>query len=130
MSYATLQVGQGYLKNLGPLETDPQDGLTQDDVDAAEAYADARINTGLGKHYDISASAFQTAPMVEQIALLFGSAKLLEFKFGRDGVGDEGIVASLTRQAEDLMKAVRHTGLRDSAGGLIAPYTRAVIRVE
>ncbi len=132
MSYCTLTIGAGWLKNFDPLVTDPQKGLTAADVAKAMAYADRKINVFFGKRYDISAAAFSTAPMVLEIAELLGSARMVEFKFSRpgDGAGDPGLAATLEAQAEDLMKSVEFSGLLAANGTPIAPIAPAVPRVE
>jgi len=130
MSYATLEIGVGWLKNLEPLVDDAQDGLTQADADKAESYADRRINAFFARYYDVTASVFAAAPMIVEIADMLGSARLLEYKFARSGVDGSSLVAELEDRADKLMQSVARSGLVDTDGGLIAPEVRAIIRVD
>jgi hypothetical protein len=127
--YATLTVGSGFLKNLAALATDPQKGLTADDVEKAEARADALVEAWFARFYDVSDSRFADAPMVAQIAECIGSAVLLQYKFSRDGTGDVGLVSSLMKDARELAAEVSKTGLLDADHLLIPTTAHAVSRV-
>jgi len=132
MSYATLVVGVGWLKNFGALVDDAQDGLTEYDVEKAEAFADRRVNIWALKHgYNVSAAAFITAPVIIEAAEMFGSARMIEFKFARDDDANVAMSASLLSDAQALLDAVRHTGLYAADGARIWPEdVAAVIRVS
>ena len=129
MSYAPLTVGTGFLKNLAPLATDPQKGLTADDVAKAQTTADTLVEAWFARFYDVTLSGFQGAPMIAEIAEHIGSAHLLQFKFSRDGTGDVGLVASLMKDARDLAMEVSKTGLLDANHQLIPTKARAGSRV-
>jgi hypothetical protein len=129
MSYAPLTVGVGFLKNLAPLATDPQKGLTAADVAKAQQTADTLVNAWFARFYDITLPGFQGAPMVAEIAEHIGSAHLLQFKFSRDGTGDVGLVASLMTDARNLAMEVSKTGLLDANMNLIPTKARATSRV-
>jgi len=129
MAYATLTVGQAWLKNIESLVDDAQKGITADDVEAAQESADREINAFFGRRYGISTTAFQTAPLIVEIAELLGSARLIGFKFAQGGQGDPGLAAELEKRGRDLMRSVAMAGLVDAAGALIPPVSRAVARV-
>jgi len=130
MSFATLTVGAGWLKNFDPLATEAQKGLTQDDVDKAEAYADTRIKTwALTVGYDPAAAAFATAPMIVETAEMFGSARMIEFKFSQNPENDVGLASALEEKAERLLELVRHTGLYAADGTRIWPTAVSMSRV-
>ena len=84
MSYKTLSVGERWLKNLPAVVADAQNGVTADDVSAAESMADAEINTFFSKYYNIEDWADSTPPYVASIADMIGSARLLMLKFSAD----------------------------------------------
>ncbi|HOQ59091.1 MAG TPA: hypothetical protein PKZ08_00585 [Vicinamibacterales bacterium] len=120
MSYATLTVGQGFLKNLDPLVTNAQHGLTAADVAKAEAAADAQVNAWFARHYDVASPSFATAPMVAQIAERLGSALLLAYKFSRDGTGNVNLIGALKLEAREMKDRVIADGLVSATGAILA----------
>jgi len=129
MAYATLTLETGWLKNITEADA-AADGITAADVAAAQTYADRKINAWASKHgYDFSAAAFQAAPMIVEVAEKLGSARLIEINFARDRSTDVGVAASLTEEALQELRDLRHTGLLDSDGDRIVPTVRAVPRI-
>ena len=127
--FTTLTPGAGWLKNLPALVADAQDGLTQADLTAAEAWADARVQGFFGRFYDTTTAAFRAAPIPREVANLLASARVIGFKFARGGGGDPGMVATLEAQARDLMQEARASLLLDASGVRITPLALAVPRV-
>ena len=124
--YKTLEAGKRYLKNLGSLAVDPQDGITQADLDAAEAAAKNRIDAALATVYDISGWAASPPPFIAEIADKLASAGVLVFKFARDGGGASGLANVLEDTANrDIEMVARHEiALVDSNGNRIVPLAR------
>lgn len=132
MSYATLQVGVGFLKNFDALVDDAQKGLTAADVAKAEAYADRTIDAFFArKGYDLTNADFATAPMIVEIAEMLGSARMLVYKFAVNGDADPGLAEKLEGDARRLMAEVAVSGLLATDGNAIWPKTgRAICQVQ
>lgn len=132
MSYASLQVGVGFLKNFDALVSDAQKGLTAADVAKAEAYADRTINAFFARRgYDLTNAAFQTAPMIVEIAEMLGAARMIVFKFAINADADPGLSEKLESDAKRLMEEVAVSGLLDADGDPIWPATgRAICQVQ
>lgn len=130
MAYATLTVGTGWLKNI-ELADSAAHGIVQADLTAAETYAVRKINAWASRHgYDFSASAFQSAPMIQEIAEKLGAARVIEINFARDRSNDVSLASALVTEAEQELAKLRHTGLVDSNGDRIVPDVRAVPRIS
>ena len=135
MSYKTLSVGERWLKNLPAVVADAQNGVTADDVSAAESMADAEINAFFSKYYNIEDWADSTPPYVASIADMIGSARLLMLKFSADAqAGTVEMASWLEGEARRMMESVKHSGLLDSAGDLLlgndTTQARGVPRME
>jgi hypothetical protein len=120
MSYAPLSVGVGHLKNLDALADDAQEGITQDDLDLAEAFANAEVDAAFAGTYDVSGWEAATPPMIVKVALLLGSAQVLQFKFGRSAVAASA-AEKLTKDAHALIGDIvsKKTELLDGAKEVI-----------
>lgn len=107
-SYATLNAGAGHLKNLGPLAETASVGITQDDLDAAEAHARSMIDASLADVYDTSDWLSATPPIIGKIARLLASADVLDYKHARvDPATSSAYAASLRTEARLLLRQVR-----------------------
>jgi len=107
--YNTLAAQGGYLSNVR-LKTDPANGVTQDDLDAARAHAKATIDSQLAPVYDVSAWEQETPPIVERIADMLSSAEVLEYKYQRGETADNedtNLPSVLERNARSLLEMVR-----------------------
>ena len=130
MSYKTLEPGKRFLKNLAAFASDPHDGITGDDRAAAEAQAAARMDQALAPFFDVSAwTGDDIPPLVAVLADLWGSALLLQMKFGKDGTEDPGYIGDLWKRGESIIADARVRGLLDSSGERIAPIALAAPRV-
>lgn len=94
-SYNTLVPQGGYLSNVR-LKASSDNGLTQADLDAAEAHAKAVIDAELAAVYDITGWDLATPPMIERVADMLSSAEVLEYKYQR-GDTAEGDDSNLPR---------------------------------
>jgi len=123
--YKTLEAGKRYLKNVAPLSEDPQEGLTQEDLDAAEVTAKDTIDAALAGVYQTAGWSDSPPPMIADIADRLASAKALAMKFGRDGR-----TASYIELLEDLarrdLERLRsgELALMDASGGLVVSLVR------
>lgn len=130
MSLATLTVGEGWLKNFDALVDDAALGITEEDVAKAEQSGDNRVYLFYRPRYDTDDAKFRAAPLIVEIAEMFGAATLLGFKFARDGKADVQLAAVLEEKAERLMALSAKTGLLDADGAMIVPLARACVRVS
>ena len=126
MSYKTLEAGKRYLKNLGSLVEDAQEGLTQADLDAAEASAKNAIDAALAELYDISGWASSTPPLIAEIADKLASAEVLTMKFARAVLGGSQLAEVLEDTANDYLERIRRhqLALVDSSGVRLVPLAR------
>jgi len=90
MSYCTLEVAAGYLKNIDALAADPTKGITQADLDRAEADAQALIDSQLAPRYDVTGWATDTPPVIELVAEMLAGAQVLRYRYQRDSLGASG----------------------------------------
>jgi hypothetical protein len=81
-SYNTLVPQGGYLSNVR-LKASSDNGVTQADMDAAEAHAKAVIDSRLAGVYDLSTWDEVTPPVIERVASMLSSAEVLEYKYER-----------------------------------------------
>jgi len=122
MAYKILTVGERYLKNLDPLASSPQQGITQSDVNAAQAEADTLIVLALGGVYDVSGWAASPPPIIASIADRLGSAYLIRCKFSRDGKADPRFGDFLADEAKELLGLLRDGApLRGADGAVQRP---------
>jgi len=124
--YKALEAGKRYLKNLDALAADAQDGITQDDLDAAEAAARNLIDAALAGLYSLAGWTDSPPPLVADIADKLASAEVLAMKFSRDGMGPSPYIELLEDTAKRDLERIRNfeTALVDSAGTLIAPLAK------
>lgn len=92
-NYNSLVPHAGYLSNvrLTPSHTT---GITQDDLDKAEAHAKATIDAELSPVYDVSDWADMTPTMIERLADMLSSEQILETQRQR-GIPLTGIYPSV-----------------------------------
>ena len=131
-SYKTLEVGKRWLKSFPALVTTPADGITQDDLDAAEAFAFNLINEEFARHgFDVSGLESSTPPAVADIADQLASAHVWELVAVREGAAVPGAATDAGEAARDRIKRLTRSGLLDADGGRIASAdSPAVMRVR
>jgi len=96
--YNVLEVGRRYLKNIDALATDPQKGITQEDLSAAQESAKTLIDSRLAPFYDLSGWLSETPPVIEDVAELLSSAQVLEYAYERDSQEGEAIYPKVLRE--------------------------------
>lgn len=109
MPYVTLEAGKRWLKPIGSLEDDSEDGITQDDLDAAEREAMQITKGTIGWMYDISDWDDETPPIVEQANELLASAIVVDIYLNRDTdvtVGTEYLPDKLWARGEGMLEKV------------------------
>jgi hypothetical protein len=124
-----LVAGASYLKAFPALADDPQDGMTQDDLDAAMNAADTMIESLFGGDYEIGAWRASTPPLVTMLWELLAAAKAIEFRDLRLGLPAEqsgSAAAQLVGTARALVERIVHGRperlyLRDPSGAILRP---------
>jgi hypothetical protein len=96
--YNVLVAGQRYLKNIDALATDPQKGLTQEDLNAAQESAKALVDSQLAPCYDLSPWLSEVPPVIEDVAELLSSAQVLEYAYERDSQQGDAIYPKVLRE--------------------------------
>lgn len=84
MPYVTLDVDADYLKPIGELAANADEGIVQEDLDAAEEEAMQVTKGKIGWMYDISTWEATTPPQIEYVNKLLASAVALEYYLSRD----------------------------------------------
>ena len=110
MPYVTLVVDQDYLKPIGELAADADEGIVQEDLDRAENEAMQYTKGIIGWMYDISTWETTTPPQVEYANKLLASAVALEYYLSRDTnitVGTQFEPEKLWQQGIDYLDKVR-----------------------
>ena len=96
--YNVLEAGRRYLKNIDALATEPQKGITEQDLNAAQESAKTLIDSRLAPFYDLSAWLSETPPVIEDVAELLSSAQVLEYAYERDSREGEAIYPKVLRE--------------------------------
>jgi len=107
--YNTLVPEAGYLSNVR-LKSSSANGITQGDLDAAEAHAKAVIDAALSAVYDMSAWAAETPPIIARIADMLSSAEVLDYKYQRGDTAegdDTNLPSVLARDGRGLLDMIR-----------------------
>lgn len=107
--YNTLVCEAGYLSNVR-LKASAANGITQADLDAAEAHARAETDAELSMIYDTSAWEAETPAIVERIADMLSSTEVLEYKYQRGdtaGGDDTNLPAVLAREGRGLLRMIK-----------------------
>jgi len=123
-SYNTLVPQASYLSNVR-LKASSDNGVTQADLDAAEAHAKAVIDSRLAGIYDISTWGDVTPPIVERIAEMLSAAEVLEYKYERGDTAegdDTNLPRTLHADALATLEQVRRgeTLVIASSGAVVA----------
>jgi hypothetical protein len=134
-----IEAGARYLKGFPSAAAEPQDGITQADLDAAMTAADTIVEATFGFDYDMSGWLDATPPLVAMVWELLASARAVEFKdlrLGLPGDDDDGRTAAerLERAARALLEKVLHgrperLHLRDTDGNVIMPRKNRSVTV-
>ncbi len=124
MSYVTLVVTEDYLKPIGELAASADEGIVQEDLDAAEIEAMELTKGTIGWMYDISDWETTTPSLVEYVNKLLASAVALEYYLSRDTnitVGTQYEPEKLWEQGNDYLEKIRKGDLEllDSSDALI-----------
>ena len=109
-NYNTLIPQAGYLSNVR-LKASSANGLTQADLDAAEAHAASAIDAALSGMYDVSTWGGVTPAIIERIADMLASAEVLDYKYQRGDTaeGDDTNLPSVLRDdARALLEMIRN----------------------
>lgn len=136
--YNELVAGARWLKNLDPLAVDPQQGITQDDLTAAERAAYLQINVELAGLFskterDSWQTAANTPPLINEIADSLSSALVLGMKHDRDNLQPEdGLAAERKAWAEESLAALSNNliSLEDPDGNVISTNVDRGPRVQ
>lgn len=126
MAYGPLTENSEYLKKV-KIGSDPTDIVTTAEKTAAEAWADARINSKLKTTFSQVSGAYP--PLIVKIARMLGSAELYTYIYGfktTEGqqTNENGPAKLLIRQADDLLNDILSgkTTLYDAAGNEITGF--------
>ncbi len=124
MSYVTLAVDEDYLKPIGELAVNADEGIVQEDLDAAEIEAMELTKGTIGWMYDISTWETTTPSLIEYVNKLLASAVTLEYYLSRDTtitVGTQYEPEKLWEQGNDYLEKIRKGDLEllDSSDALI-----------
>ena len=106
--YNTLVAEAGYLSNVR-LKTSTANGITQADLNAAQAHAKAEIDAALAPLYNVSGWETETPGIVERIADMLSSAEVLDYKYQRGDTAegdDTNLPSVLARDARALLGMV------------------------
>jgi hypothetical protein len=107
--YNTLVSQAGYLSNVR-LKVSQANGVTQADLDNAQAHAKAAIDAALAVLYDASAWEAATPPIIERVADMLSSAEVLDYKYQRGDTAegdDTNLPAVLARDGQALLAMIR-----------------------
>lgn len=119
-NYNTLVAEGGYLSNVR-LKVSQANGVTQGDLDRAEAHAQAAIDARLSAVYDVSGWEAVTPAIIERIADMLSSAEVLDYKYQRGDTAegdDTNLPAVLKADADALLGMLVRGALEVvSAGG-------------
>ncbi|GAH62854.1 unnamed protein product [marine sediment metagenome] len=110
MSYVTLVVDEDYLKPIGELADSADEGIIQEDLDAAENEAMQVTKGKIGWMYDISTWEATTPPQIEYVNKLLASAVALEYYLSRDtdiAVGTQYEPEKLWEQGMAYLEQIR-----------------------
>ncbi len=124
MPYVTLAVDEDYLKPIGELAASANEGIVQDDLDAAEDEAMQLTKGTIGWMYDITDWETTTPSLIEYVNKLLASAVALEYYLSRDTditVGTQYEPEKLWQQGIDYLEKIRKGDLEllDSSDALI-----------
>jgi hypothetical protein len=130
-----LQAGVGYLKGFPELADAAQDGITQDDLDAAMDIADTMVEALFADEYVIDDWLDAPPPLVARLWELLAAAQAISFRdlrLGLPGDNPQAPAARLERAARELINKLLHgwperLALRDADGRLLRPKPNRAI---